>query len=169
MFLFDVFRSFLPLHNPIGFGAADFVLLAVAALLMAFILGRPWIEGYGARLARRTAWSMAALAVLPVALRLLLLWHRPAPSPDVYDEFGHLLQADTLRHFHLANPTHPMHRFFETFFALQAPSYSSIYPVGQGLALAIGWGVFGHPWAGVLLSLAAFCAFCSAWDCRCTC
>jgi hypothetical protein len=160
MYLFDIFRSFLPLHNPIGFGAADFILLALALLLVAFILTKPWIEGYGARLARRTVWSMAALALLPVALRLLLLWHHPAPSPDVYDEFSHLLQADTLRHFHLANPTHPMHRFFETFFALQEPSYSSIYPIGQGLALAIGWTLFGHPWAGVLLAMAAFCALC---------
>ena len=25
MFLFDFFRSFLPLHNPLGFGASDFV------------------------------------------------------------------------------------------------------------------------------------------------
>src|ERR1035438_1441329 len=160
MYLFDIFRSFLPLHNPIGFGAADFVVLALALLLAAFILTKPWIEAGGGRLAQRTLWSMAALATLPVALRLLLLWHHPAPSPDIYDEFGHLLQADTLRHLHLANPTHPMHRFFETFFALQEPSYSSIYPLGQGLALAIGWTIFGHPWAGVLLSLAAFCALC---------
>jgi len=33
MFLFDFFRSFLPLHNPIGFGASDFIELALAALL----------------------------------------------------------------------------------------------------------------------------------------
>jgi len=31
MFLFDLFRSFLPLHNPIGFGAADFMEFALAA------------------------------------------------------------------------------------------------------------------------------------------
>jgi len=28
MFFFDVFRSFLPLHNSIGFGPADFIELA---------------------------------------------------------------------------------------------------------------------------------------------
>jgi hypothetical protein len=160
MYLFEIFRSFLPLHNTIGFGVADFILLALALLLVAFLFSKPWVEALGARLAGRTLWCMAALAALPVALRLLLLWHHPAPAPDVYDEFGHLLEADTLRHFHFANPMHPMSQFFETYFALQEPSYSSIYPMGQGLALAIGWILFGHPWAGVLLSMAAFCALC---------
>jgi len=103
---------------------------------------------------------MLALAVLPVALRLALLPKHPIPVPEVYDEFGHLLVADTLRHFRLANPPHALPQFFETFFVLQSPAYSSIYPIGQGLALAIGWVVFGTPWAGVLLSTAAFCALC---------
>jgi hypothetical protein len=82
------------------------------------------------------------------------------PTPDIYDEFGHLLVADTLRHFRLANPTHPFHLFFETFFVLQEPTYSSIYPVGQGVLLALGRLLFGSPWAGVLISTAAFCALC---------
>src|SRR5438445_552197 len=33
MFLFRFFSSFLPLQNPIGFGASDFIELALAALL----------------------------------------------------------------------------------------------------------------------------------------
>ncbi len=103
---------------------------------------------------------MLLLAVLPVALRLSLLPHHPVPSPDVYDEFSHLLMADTLRHFRLANPVHPLHQFFETQFVLQEPSYSSIYPPGQGLIMALGWMIFGHPWAGVLLATAALCALC---------
>jgi hypothetical protein len=103
---------------------------------------------------------MLILAALPIVLRLALLRHHPVPSPDVYDEFGHLLVADTLRHFRLANLAHPMHRFFETFFVLQDPVYSSIYPVGQGLILAIGKAIFGNPWAGVLMSTAALCSLC---------
>jgi hypothetical protein len=95
-----------------------------------------------------------------VALRLLLLSHHPVPTPDVYDEFSHLLEADTLRHFRLANPPHALPQFFETFFVLQEPTYSSIYPVGPGLAMAVGWMIFGLPWAGVLLSVAAFCSLC---------
>ena len=53
-----------------------------------------------------------------------------------------------------------MHRFFEAVFILQQPSYSSIFPLGQGMALALGWMIFGHPWAGVVLSMAALCAGC---------
>jgi hypothetical protein len=71
-----------------------------------------------------------------------------------------VLVADTLRHFRLANPMHPLHQFFETFFVLQEPSYSSIYPLGQGLAMALGWIIFGTPWAGVILATAAFCSLC---------
>lgn len=103
---------------------------------------------------------MIALAVMPVALRLALLQHHSVPAPDIYDEFGHLLVADTLRHFRLANPPHALPHFFETFFVLQRPTYSSIYPIGQGVALAFGWVVFGTPWAGVLVSCAALCSLC---------
>ncbi len=103
---------------------------------------------------------MLALAILPVALRLALLPNHPVPTPDIYDEFGHLFVADTLRHLRLANPSHPFSRFFETFFIFQQPTYSSIYPIGQGLALALGRTIFGTPWAGVLLTVAAFCSLC---------
>jgi len=124
------------------------------------ILARPFVEPYARKLAPRTGWCMLLLAVLPVALRLALLAHHPAPSPAVYDEFGHLLVADTLLHFRLANPAHPLHQFFETFFVLQTPAYASIYPLGQGIALALGKLLFGYAWAGVLLSSAALCALC---------
>ena len=154
MFLLHLFRSFLPLRNPIGFGASDFIELALAALLLVFALAwRPWLEPRAAALAKRTAWCMALLALLPVVLRLALLPHHPVPTPDIYDEFGHLLVADTLRHFRLANPPHPLHQFFETFFVLQQPTYSSIYPIGQGLLLALGWTIFGLPWAGVVVDV----------------
>jgi hypothetical protein len=155
----SLFDSFLPFRNPIGFGAADFLELFLALVLLSLAITlRPSVEPYGRKLAEKKWWCMALLAVLPVTLRLVLLPHHPVPSPDIYDEFGHLLVADTLSHFRLANPPHPLHQFFETFFILQQPTYSSIYPIGQGLMLAIGRAVFGHPWAGVVLSTAAFCS-----------
>jgi hypothetical protein len=160
MFLFQLFRSFLPLQNPIGFGAADFIELGLVGLLVAAILLRPRLEPGFRRLAERTGWSMAVAALLPVAARLLLLGKSPIPTPGGADDLSYLLLADTLRHFRLANPAHPMHRFFESLFVLQEPAYSSIFPMGQGLVLALGRALFGHPWAGVLLSMAGFCGLC---------
>jgi hypothetical protein len=161
MFLFQFFRSFLPLHNPIGFGASDFMELAFALLLVLLALARrPWLEPYAKRLAGKTGWCVIVLAALPVVLRLLLVFHHPVPTPTVSDEFSHLLVADTLLHLRLANPPHPLHQFFETYFVLQQPTYSSIYAIGQGMVLAIGRVLFGHPWAGVALSVAAFCSLC---------
>ena len=148
----------MPLENPLGFGPTDYLEIALALLLVSFTLGRPLIAPAAMWLARRPAWCMLALALLSIALRVALLPHHPVPAPEIYDEFGHLFEADTLRHFRFANPTHPMHRFFETFFVLQQPTYSSIYPIGQGLMLALGRLLLGLPWAGVLLSTATLCA-----------
>jgi hypothetical protein len=141
--------------------ASDLLEFTIAAALLLFVLfWRRRIEPLARRFAERTGWCMLLLAALPVAMRLLLLPNHPVPSPDLYDEFGHLLVADTLRHFRLANPSHSLHQFFETFFVLQEPTYSSIYPIGQGLTLAIGRMIFDTPWAGVLLSTAALCSLC---------
>ena len=144
-----------------GFGASDFFELGLAVFFLTLALGsRRWIEPWLRRLAPRTVWCMLLLAALPVALRLAMLPRHGVPAPGVYDEYGHLLVADTLAHFRLANPTHPLHQFFETFFVMQTPSYASIYPLGEGATLAIGRAMFGVPWAGVLLTTAAMCALC---------
>jgi len=157
----DVLRFFLPLRNPVGFGAADFIEIILAILLVLLVLtSPPLIEPYARKLAEHTGWSMLLLAVLPIALRLALLPQYPIPSPNVSDDFSYLLLADTLRHLRLANPPHSLHQFFETFFVLQEPTYSSIFPLGQGIVLALGWSIFGHPWAGVALSIGALCALC---------
>ncbi|HXM43948.1 MAG TPA: hypothetical protein VN924_22125 [Bryobacteraceae bacterium] len=156
----QLFRSFLPLHNPIGFGASDFIELELAVLLVLLVAAQAGLGGRARRLAAHTRWCMLALAILPIALRLAMLAHSPVPTPNGSDEFSHLLAADTLRQFRLANPTHPLHRFFETIFVLQEPTDSSIFPLGQGIALALGRMIFRYPWAGVLLSVAAMSALC---------
>jgi hypothetical protein len=160
MYIFHLFRSFLPFRNPVGFGASDFIELAVATLLVFCVLLWPLIRPYALKLANRTRWCMAAIAALPAVLRLALLPHCPVPLPSGSDDFAYVLLADTLLHFRLANPQHPFYRFFETIFVLQQPTYSSIYPLGQGLALAAGRALFGHPWAGVVFSVSAFCSLC---------
>jgi hypothetical protein len=103
---------------------------------------------------------MFLFAALPIILRLALLQKAPVPIPGTADDTSYLLLADTLSHFRLANPPHQFARFFETNFVLQHPTYSSIFPLGQGIALAAGKMIFGQPWAGVLLTEGLLCALC---------
>jgi multisubunit Na+/H+ antiporter MnhB subunit len=160
MYLFHVLRSFLPLHNPLGWDAGDFIGFALALVLVALVLARPWLEPAARRLAERPAWCMLFLAGLVVVLRLALLPQHPVPTPSGADDFSYLLLGNTLAHFRLANPALPLHRFFETTFVLQQPTYSSIYQAGQGLVLAFGELVFHQPWVGVLLSMGLLSALC---------
>src|SRR5579884_2517834 len=139
---FDLFRSFLPLRNPIGFGAVDFVELAIAIALLAAVMARERLGRAALRLAGHPRACMAILAVLPVVLRLALLPSHPVPVGAGADDFSYLLLADTLRHFRLANPTPPLYRFFQAVFVLQQPRYASIFPLGQGIALCAGWMIF---------------------------
>jgi hypothetical protein len=147
-------------QNPLGFDAADFLALGLGAVSVALLLARVPIAALARKLAERTALCMLLLALLSILLRLAMLPHDPAPTPRVADDFSYLLLGDTLAHFRLANPVHPMHRFFEAVFVLHEPSYGSIYPAGQGFALAVGQLVLRNPWAGVLLSVGALCAVC---------
>lgn len=158
MNVFSLLRYLLPLQNPLGFGLSDFLELGVAVLLLAGFVLRKRLSRLLQSIAARPALSMGLLFALPILLRLALLPRHPVPVPQTSDDFSFLLLADTLAHFRLANPVHPMRRFFETVFVLQEPSYSSIYPLGQGIALALGELVFREPWAGVLISIGSFCA-----------
>ncbi len=160
MTLSQFLRFLVPGANPFGFAAADFILLGLSALFVIAFVARRLILRLAEALAMRTATCMAFLFGLPILLRLALLGHHPVPTPRVADDFSYLLLGDTLAHFRLANAMHPMHRFFEAVFVLQNPSYSSIYPLGQGIALAFGELIFHQPWAGVVISVGALAALC---------
>jgi hypothetical protein len=160
MYLFRIFRSFLPMSNPLGFGASDWLVLALAILLIVLLVVTKLATPYARAISQRTLLCMVLLFALAVLLRVALLPQSPVPIPSGADDFSYILLGDTLRHLRLANAAHPLHQFFEAVFILQEPTYASIYPLGQGVALALGQVAFGNPWAGVLLSSGMFCALC---------
>jgi len=165
VYLFHIFRSFVPLRNPLGFGVSDLLALGVALLALIAIFGHAWAGDWFASAARRTAWCMIALFVLPIALRLALLPRVPPPVPATSDEFSSLTLADTLLHGRLANPSHPFPEFFEAPLVVQKPAYRSTLPLADGLLPAAGRLLFRSDWAGILLGTGALSAL-SYWMLR---
>ena len=116
------------------------------------------IERAFRKLARRKALSVAIVGFTAFFLRLVLLPLCPIPLPFVPDDFSFLLAADTFASGRLTNPTPAMWPNLESIHVTMQPTYMSMYFPAQGLVLAAGKVLTGHPWFGNLVVTALMCA-----------
>jgi tetratricopeptide (TPR) repeat protein len=138
-------------------------LISVSAIWPAWARrGLGAIESRLAYLARHPVQAITVAVLLPMVLRLLWLPIYPIPEPQIADEFGYLLQADTFAAGSLTNPPHPMREHFESSYILQEPTYTSYYPPGNGLSMAWAVVLGVSPWFAVWLAMGLMCA-CFYW------
>jgi hypothetical protein len=147
--------------------------LTAIALAVAFglpRLGSTWfspVERSLGKLARSKKLSAFVVGALAILLRLAILPLCPIPHPFVPDDFSFLLAADTFASGRLTNPTPPMWVHLESIHITMKPTYMSMYFPTQGLALAAGKVLLGHPWYGILamtgLMCGAICWMLQAW------
>ena len=116
------------------------------------------IERALCRLARRKNLAVAVVGFTALAARLAILPLSPIPHPFMQNDFSFLLAADTFSSGRLTNPTPAMWVHFETMHVTMKPTYMSMYFPSQGLVMAAGKVLFGHPWYGVLIVTALMCS-----------
>ncbi|HEY7088042.1 MAG TPA: hypothetical protein VH518_08135, partial [Tepidisphaeraceae bacterium] len=116
------------------------------------------LERWLRQIASQRGRAVALVGAVSLCNSLLITLVAGIPIPRVHDEFSYLLAGDTFAHGRLTNPTPPLWEHFETMHELFVPTYMSKFHPGQGLTLAAGQVLFGAPWMGVILTMAAACA-----------
>jgi len=154
-----------PTPNPTGVTLPvielGFTLIAIALALCLPQIGSGFfarLEKVFRKLARRRGLSVFAAGATACLIRLLILPVSPIPQPWIHDDFSYLLAADTFAHGRLTNPTPAMWTHFESFHITLKPTYMSMYFPAQGLFMAAGQLIAGHPWWGVWASCGLMCA-----------
>jgi hypothetical protein len=144
------------------FGLELLFWVVVVLLTVALVRFQPaLLEKAEARLRRTSQFErfwLIAFGLGVIFVRLALLPLIPIPVPKIHDEFSFLLAADTFSHGRLTNFIGPMWPHFESFHINMQPSYQSMYPPAQGIALAFGKVLTGIPWTGVLITTALMCS-----------
>ena len=116
------------------------------------------VERMAGKLARRKAAAVVAVGCAMLLVRATMLPWFPPPHPFSTGDFSFLLAADTFAHGRLTNPTPAMWTHFESIHITVQPTYMSMYFPAQGLLMALGTVLFGHPWACIFLMSGLMCA-----------
>jgi len=125
------------------------------------------LAGHVRRLATMQGSAVVVIGFLSMlgCIGVASLLHEPVPR--IHDEFSYLLMGDTFASGRIANPSPPLVEFFDTVHVLVHPVYASKYFPAQGLVLALGQKLTGHPavgvWLGSALACAATCWMLQAW------